>query len=1153
MLSGKHAKLTRARLDVWTSEDKPGVNLYSKLIREKLPFRAIRGKCVQGKKMRETEPESGQNGSHDATTGEFFALDGETFGEIGLEGMGTGETPHKVSLARAKRVAPKAAVASIIGDLAEKQKNSKSKSSSSAPPLVPIGVGHRFGPSWSTHWVHVEVSVPARWAELCMGEKVDGPEQEGEEAWRRGDYEVHLRFDSSCEAMLFDANSPSSGDQDPRPLQAFYGSDGGDRRDSFLLLAQRPGAYWSPENWKSASGPDGDLVAEFFIEVSCTLMFGVGKGSGWGGMGPTPSDPNKTFELKLAEVALVDRRASLLNTDFHLIAEMARHLPKKSVRAQQALSAANEIMNTCLLEDRSSWPQCQDIARRFLLLDDTPADSDSDSATQPTAVASGAVAVPSVRPNAHPMVRSQHAITSVGHCHIDTAWLWCYEETIRKVARSWVTQLRLMEQYSSDKANAEYVFVASQAQQFEWLEQRYPALFRDIVAASRPENGACFVPVGGTWVEMDCNIPSGESLARQFIYGQRYFKRHFGRYCSEFWLPDTFGYSAQLPQICKQAKIGYFLTQKLSWAQFNKFPNHTFLWEGLDGSTVLTHLPPTDTYCAQGTVKETLFHVKNYKESERSAQSLMLYGNGDGGGGPLPDMIERISRMRVAAGGSFEARFASPFTQSASVVDDGTPDEGLVGNWFRELGGSTKDITRWVGELYFELHRGTYTSHANNKKWNRQCEFLLHDVELYSAIASRKSSTFQYPTEVLDKCWKLVLLQQFHDVIPGSSVHEVYRDSDADYAEVMRDATAALEAALGAITQQMVALDAPEYQAQQRQLRQMRYSLSQSKDADAVASPPQKKSRHAGLNSERADADMGAGGDAASMEKFLVNPLPWRRTTITPTPGGHAAVSVPASSVVQWEGKNVDGPPASRARVVKTSPDVWTLENSEIQVQVDRFGRLVSLIDVRNSRSVLSGTDSSGAPRFGNQFFLHEDVPMYWDAWDVDVYHLEKYALVPNEANSDEDGSLEVECDDGVVAAVRTSFYLNSKTGSRLEQVISIDAYSRQVKFDVTVDWRETHQFLKVEFPTNIRSMRATYETQFGSLERPTHFNTVRVRLRRCLLVCLIVYAPFSFADLLLDLGSCQIRGVRTQVVRFERIGLWSRAVEQQQVRDGSP
>ncbi len=278
---------------------------------------------------------------------------------------------------------------------------------------------------------------------------------------------------------------------------------------------------------------------------------------------------------------------------------------------------------------------------------------------------------------------------------------------------------------------------------------------------------------------MDCNIPTGESLARQFLYGQRFFKQEFGVTCSELWLPDVFGYAAQLPQIMQLAGIRRFLTIKLSWNQFNKLPANTFLWEGLDGSRVLTHFPPLDDYNARGTVKDALQNVANFHDHDRANESYLLFGYGDGGGGPTLAMLEQIQRMRDVDG--------LPRVQMRSPQA-----------FFDRAEADIKEPTVWSGELYLELHRGTYTTQASNKRDNRRSELLLHDVEFLSAIAGRTAGLV-YPAAELERLWKLVLLNQFHDIIPGSSIAEVYEDSAVQYAEVLANGAALREQALSAL------------------------------------------------------------------------------------------------------------------------------------------------------------------------------------------------------------------------------------------------------------------------------------------------------------------------------------------------------------------
>ncbi|WP_028058494.1 alpha-mannosidase [Candidatus Solirubrobacter pratensis] len=358
---------------------------------------------------------------------------------------------------------------------------------------------------------------------------------------------------------------------------------------------------------------------------------------------------------------------------------------------------------------------------------------------------------------------SVHELSAVGHAHLDTAWLWPLEETWRKLVRTTATQLRLLDEYP------EHVFAHSQAQHYDWLRERAPAMFarvREAVEAGR------WIPVGGTWIEPDCNLPSGESLARQFLYGQRFFEQAFGRRCTEFWNPDVFGYTAQLPQLMREAGITRFLTQKLSWNRFTSPESHTFTWQGLDGSSVLTHFPPADTYNAEATVEELRRSAAAYKDHGRSHHGLLVFGHGDGGGGPTREMLERLRRAGDVAG--------LPRTVVRSPAA-----------FFDDLEADARDLRIIVGELYLEFHRGTYTSQAAIKRGNRRGEGALHDAELLSALRAAP-----YPREELGRLWRVLLLNQFHDILPGSSITEVNERARRDLAEVEAGAEALCRAAL---------------------------------------------------------------------------------------------------------------------------------------------------------------------------------------------------------------------------------------------------------------------------------------------------------------------------------------------------------------------
>jgi alpha-mannosidase len=363
-----------------------------------------------------------------------------------------------------------------------------------------------------------------------------------------------------------------------------------------------------------------------------------------------------------------------------------------------------------------------------------------------------------------------HELSAIGHAHIDTIWLWPLEETHRKLVRTFSSQAAYMERYP------EFRFCCSQAYQYDWVRRNAPDL--DARIRHRVGTGQ-WVPVGGTWVEPDCNIPSGESLVRQFLVGQRYFERELGRRHRVFWNPDVFGYNGQLPQIMRGAGIDRFLTQKLSWNRFNRPPHHTFDWEGIDGSRVLAHFPPADTYNAEAEVAEMRRNARDYRDHAFSRRSLLVFGYGDGGGGPTPAMLETLRRTRDLQG-----------VPRTAIT---TPEE-----FFEELDADATDRPVLVGELYFEYHRGTYTTQAGVKRANRECERALHDAELLAAVAGRLRGG-DYPVDALTEAWELLLLNQFHDVLPGSSIGEVYERAARDHARVAEICARVSQEALGSL------------------------------------------------------------------------------------------------------------------------------------------------------------------------------------------------------------------------------------------------------------------------------------------------------------------------------------------------------------------
>lgn len=511
--------------------------------------------------------------------------------------------------------------------------------------------------------------------------------------------EVRFRWNSGTEAMLWSHNG--------EPKQGLTGGDGQIRTDFILTNCCK-----------------GDDKFQFYIEMAANGMFGVGAN---GFINPT--DLNKYFSISMLEVSVRNNDVYGIIRDLKIVVDMVENLPDGDNVAQHALQVGCDAVNICQKPNITCYNEAKKILDSFFI---TGRDL---------------------------QYSNRHCVHAIGHCHIDSAWLWPYAETKRKCARSWSSVVGLMERYPNFK------FACSQAVQFDWVKSDYPSLFKEIqkfVAKDR------FLYTGGTWVEMDGNIPSGEAFVRQFLYGQRFFKKEFGSICDVFWLPDTFGYSAQLPQIINQSGIKKFLTQKLSWSLINKFPHNSFVWQGIDGSRTLTHFPPADTYESSVNVKDVLKTRDQNKEKGVVSDGMLLFGFGDGGGGPTEDMIENINRMKDING--------FPTIEHSNPAD-----------FYRNLEKTSHLLHTWVGELYLELHQGTFTTQALIKKHNRKCEFALRNTEFFQVWAhlESKGSSSVASTADTEELWKKVLLNQFHDVLPGTSINEAVKDAWNLYSEVL--------------------------------------------------------------------------------------------------------------------------------------------------------------------------------------------------------------------------------------------------------------------------------------------------------------------------------------------------------------------------------
>ncbi|MFE9443916.1 alpha-mannosidase [Streptomyces sp. NPDC006602] len=447
------------------------------------------------------------------------------------------------------------------------------------------------------------------------------------------------------------------------------------------------------------------------------------------------------YTFQRADLAVLDEEVWHLDLDLQVLTELMVHLPEHEPRRHEIMHALDRAMDTLDLDDVSG------------------------SATAVREVLAPVLARP-----AH---ASAHTISGVGHAHIDSAWLWPIRETKRKTSRTFSNVTSLADEYE------DFIFACSQAQQYEWVRDNYPHVWARIQDSVKKGQWA---PVGGMWVEADGNLPGGEAIARQLIHGKRFFIEHFGVETKGVWLPDSFGYTAAYPQLAKLAGNEWFLTQKISWNQTNKFPHHTFWWEGIDGTRVFTHFPPVDTYNARFSGEEMDRAVRNYREKGGGSRSLAPFGWGDGGGGPTREIMERARRLADLEG-------------SPKVVIE-HPDA-----FFAKAREEYQEAPVWNGELYLELHRATYTSQARTKQGNRRSEHKLREAELWATTAALHAPGYAYPYDKLDRLWKTVLLHQFHDILPGSSIAWVHREAEAEYARVAEELetlTAEAVAALGA-------------------------------------------------------------------------------------------------------------------------------------------------------------------------------------------------------------------------------------------------------------------------------------------------------------------------------------------------------------------
>jgi len=605
-------------------------------------------------------------------------------------------------------------------------------------------------------------------------------------------------------------------------------------------------------------------------------------------------------------------------------------------------------------------------------------------------------------------------IHATGHAHIDVAWLWTLGQTRRKSERTFHNVIRLMEQFP------DYHFSQSQPQLYQYTKEDQPALFELI--KERIKEGR-WEPMGGMWVEADCNLSGAESLARQFLLGRTFFRKHFGKDAESpvLWLPDVFGYAWALPQLIQQAGLKYFMTIKIGWSQYNRLPYDTFMWQGIDGTQILTHFSTVkefgseyaSTYNSMANAKEALGTWQNFQQKELQKDLLMAYGFGDGGGGPTREMLENIDVMKN-------------FPSLPQVKQSG------VKKFFESIAPLTesKMMPVWNGELYLEYHRGTYTTQARNKRANRKSEFLMHDAEFIAALASLHTD-HEYPSQQYNDAWRTICLNQFHDIIPGSSIGPVYEESQQQYAELTTNVTQLRDNALESLTQKL--------------------------DGDLILVNPTSFTQR-GLIFVPSD----------SLQRFTLDgkPVPAQQTDF-----GcwlDAGELAPYSVIALQKESQVE---SSRSQV----PSSILLENDFLRVVFNDNGDITRIFDKKANREILPPNT------IANQFQAFEDRPKSWDAWDMDIFYDDKMWL------AEPASSIKVV----EYGELRQTIEIKRKIqNSEYTQRISLSHNSPRLDFDTRINWNERHTMLKVAFPVDVLSPQATYEIQWGNVTRPTHRNT---------------------------------------------------------------
>ncbi len=617
--------------------------------------------------------------------------------------------------------------------------------------------------------------------------------------------------------------------------------------------------------------------------------------------------------------------------------------------------------------------------------------------------------------------RGMGKLILAGHAHIDTAWLWPLRETKRKCARTFSTVLSLMDRYP------EFHFSCSQPVQYEWIKVHYPELYARI--KQRVKEGRWEL-CGAPWIEPDHNVPSGESLVRQYLYGNRFYEREFGQRSQIAWVPDSFGYTWALPQIMRKAGLAAFATTKISWSMFTEFPYSMFQWEGADGTRVFALMPPLN-YNGNPVPKDCIAQWNQFKQKERVDELPFSFGYGDGGGGPTMNMIEHGKRLK-------------------NIVGVPKCEFGRFADCVERMRRATErqELPVYNGELYLELHRGCQTTQARTKRNNRKCEVALHDAEFLSVLAHLNSGTYDHAR--LWEAWKTVLTNQFHDILPGSSISEVYTQADQDYSEVQAVIRSVKDAALKHV------LKSIDTSGEGIPLVVFN-TLSWVRDDVATVKVPNLPDKFCVVDT---------GGNPVPSQRTGKSEVNFEAKAIPPL--GHTVYRVVTGT------RHAD--PTGLLKATPTS-----LENDFMRIRLDKSGSLTQVYDKIEEREVLP----RGAR--GNVLQLFDDRPWKNDAWDID-HNFDTRMWEPGPAES-----IEVIETGPVRAVVRV---VRKTEKSTFTQDVTMYASSPRIDFVTKVDWHEKRVLLKVAFPVDVRASRATYEIQYATIERATHTNTAYDRAR---------------------------------------------------------